>query len=424
MAEVNIPSTMSGMFKQVYGSDIRNLLPKHAKIQKAVRFVLGSNQLGDFFNMPVVVTHEHGITYGGSAGGHNALNASVAHVMQNALVKGSEIMARSKLSYGAAARSVNSKAAFARSTAHVVKQCMDGITKRVEAALLYGSATGANGGIGAVDDSANVSATSTVVTLNTNSWAPGMWTGSEGASIQFRAVSNNALLSSGADSIFTISAVSNSARTLTVTGTATGITALDGASADTQYIVWYGAYGNEMTGLQAILPNTGSLFNIDAASYSMWAGNTYDAAGQLTYQKVLAAVSKGVDRGLDEDVVCFVNPHTFTDLSTDVAGGRRLAGGEKMTKFGTESIQFLGQNGVIDIQPYAMIKEGLAFVFAPSEFKRVGSTDVTVQPPGRENVWIDVPDYSSYELRSYTDQAIFTDAPAKGVLISGIVNVN
>jgi hypothetical protein len=38
-------------------------------------------------------------------------------------------------------------------------------------------------------------------------------------------------------------------------------------------VIWHkGAYGIEFAGVQAIMQNTGTLFNISAASYNLWQG--------------------------------------------------------------------------------------------------------------------------------------------------------
>ena len=56
---------------------------------------------------------------------------------------------------------------------------------------------------------------------------------------------------------------------------------------------------------------------------------------------------------------------------------------------------------------------------------RVGSTDITFKLPGQEyedRFFRELTDRAGFELRAYTDQALFCEAPGKLVLIEDIVN--
>jgi hypothetical protein len=57
------------------------------------------------------------------------------------------------------------------------------------------------------------------------------------------------------------------------------------------------------------------------------------------------------------------------------------------------------------------------------DWSRVGSTDITFKRPGQgDQFFRDLEQAAGYELRLYTDQAIFCSAPGRNVLIYGIVN--
>jgi len=62
MASVNTVSTLSGLFKDVYGDDIIKLLPEVAKLQKMIDF-REAEEIGKKFVQPVVLAREHGLTY-------------------------------------------------------------------------------------------------------------------------------------------------------------------------------------------------------------------------------------------------------------------------------------------------------------------------------------------------------------------------
>ena len=57
------------------------------------------------------------------------------------------------------------------------------------------------------------------------------------------------------------------------------------------------------------------------------------------------------------------------------------------------------------------------------EWYRVGSSDMTFKRPGQgEEFFRDLENSAAYELRLYTDQAVFCMSPGKNVIITGIVN--
>jgi hypothetical protein len=54
---------------------------------------------------------------------------------------------------------------------------------------------------------------------------------------------------------------------------------------------------------------------------------------------------------------------------------------------------------------------------------RIGSSDLTFKRPGQgDEFFRDLENSAAYELRLYTDQAIFCMAPGRSLMISGIVN--
>lgn len=53
MAVTNTTATLAGFFKQVYGDDVKALVPSLAILSKRIPF-LQSEMLGDYFNLPTV----------------------------------------------------------------------------------------------------------------------------------------------------------------------------------------------------------------------------------------------------------------------------------------------------------------------------------------------------------------------------------
>jgi hypothetical protein len=255
-----------------------------------------------------------------------------------------------------------------------------------------------------------------------------VWMGCENAQIVF--YNGSTLVSSGSDAIFTITSVDVDNRKLTLSGTATGIGDLDTAlAAGDRQIYWYGSVTGSLSfsnfaGVDKIVTNTGTLFGISAATYNLWKGSSYSASsGALTLSKVSSAVAQAVNRGLAEDVTCFVNPRTWANLMSDQAALRRHGAETGKAEDGFEALRFHGQNGAIDITSTSMVKEGEAFILPLKRLKRIGAQDMSFKTPGRgDEIFLHIPDKAGYELRVWAHQALFCETPAKCVKITSIVN--
>lgn len=405
MSMSNDLTTLNGLFKQIYADKIQNLIPEGVKLLPRIKFAERQKQLGDFFHTPVVLGLEHGVTFASESDGAFALNDAIAGAIKDATVRGTQLVLRSALSYSAASRSVGAgPKAFEDATKFLVKNMMRSLSKKLEVELLYGQM-----GYGVVDSIAVL-----VINILTAEWAPGIWAGSEGMRIEIRS-------SVGALRGFAyITAVDLDARSITVDVMPAGVVATD-------IIHHYGAYGKEFAGIHKIASNTGILFGIDAAQYSLWKGNIspVSPAGPLSYNKISDALARAVEKGLEESVVCVVNPKTWSDLMTDQAANRRYDTSYKPASMeqGSEALVFHSQNGKIEIISSIYCKEGYAYLAPMDELVRVGSTDITFRRPGQgDEFFRDLENNAGYELRAYTDQALFCMAPGKLVIITGIIN--
>jgi hypothetical protein len=112
-------------------------------------------------------------------------------------------------------------------------------------------------------------------------------------------------------------------------------------------------------------------------------------------------------------------------MLNDQAALRRYDGSysKQVSENGAMSIRFHSQNGEIEIEPSIYVKEGYAYLLCLDEWSRVGSTDMTFKRPGQgEEFFRDLENSAAYEMRLYSDQAVFCSSPGKNVLINAIVN--
>jgi hypothetical protein len=403
----NTVGNLNGMFKEVYADKLHELIPEGLKLVNMIKFIGKEKQGGNLFHQPVILGMEHGVTFASSDDDAFNLNPAVAGVIKDAQVRGNPMVMRSLLGYVAASRAANGKNAFMDATKYLVANMLRSMSKKLEIHLLYGQKGYGSVAAGGVSGSA--------VTIATAEWAPGIWAGAEGMPIEI-------LDAAGTTSRgeFTIASVNMETRVITLNASAAtaGVVATDN-------VYHKGAFGNEFAGIHKILENTSTLFNINAATYNLWKGNSYSVAGALSFQKLSKGVTRAVEKGLDTKLVVMVNPRGWADLLQDLAALRRIDGSYSSAQLenGAKSIKFFSQNGDLEIVPSIYVKEGYAYGLCVEEWMRVGSSDITFKRPGQgEEFFRDLENAAAYELRLYTDQAVFCMSPGKNVLYTGIVN--
>lgn len=411
-SNANNVATLNGNFKEVYGDSVDNLIPDGTKLMKEIAFVPKDKQLGNEYHQPVIVAQEHGFSYGGTDGSAFALNDPVPGQVKDAKVQGYEFVLRTAIGTGAISRSLNSKAAFESSTKLIVANMVRSFAKRLEAIMLYGRRN-----LGIIE-----SVASTDIVLTAASWAPGLWSGSVGMLLEIFSTSGATKRTGTAK----ITAVDLDLRQLSLDALPTGTVATDQLNHFGAGNVGHSAGSNEFPGLEAIMRNTGTLFNISAASYDLWRSTVYDAGNaDLSFQKLNKALARAAAKGLEEDVEVHANPLTWAKLNSDQAAQRMYDSSYKpdVARTGSKSLEFYSQNGIMRIHSNIYVKEGLAFIFPKDSLMRVGSTDVTFRRPGQGDEYFrDLENNSGVELRAYTDQALFCYEPNKLVLIENIVN--
>lgn len=406
----NTITTLNGLFKETYADKLENLIPDGVQLLNMIPFVEQEAQPGNLYHQPVVLGQEHGVTYAIDSDDAFALNDAVNGVIQDARIQGSAMVLRSVLGYKAAGKAVaNDNRSFEAATKFLVGNMLRSITKRLEIGLLYGQV-----GIGTAN--AVAGAGPYVITVDTGEWADGIWAGSENMKIEWATTGAPTVVSGTG----TVSAVDLDAREVTVAL----LTGAAPVATDTMY--FFGALNNEFAGLHKILTNTGTLFNINAGTYNLFKGNEFDAgAAALSFQKIQDAIALAVRKGLDSDVIVLVNPKTWADLLNDQAALRQYDSSynSQTAENGARMIRFHGQQGVIEIVPSIYVKESYAYVISMDEMLRVGSSDVTFRRPGRgDEFFRELEGHAGYELRAYTDQALFCYAPGRNVLIKNITN--
>ncbi len=416
MAGENTVSTASGFFKTVYADELKKAVPDFAFLQKRVPYSQSEKQLGAYYEQPISLSHENGFTYNGTGGTVVQLKAAKNAVIKPAQVYGSEMVLRAQLADTYISRAVErGQRAFEKATRFKVMDMDASIRKRLELAMLYGQS-----GLGTLESVTDLTGGVGELVITEATWAGGIWAGAEGATIDsFTSTTKN-----NASGVLTITKVDCDNRKLTVTHS--GTFSSEVAIGDVLFFESANAGSsvfNEMAGLQKIISNSGTLFNIDAATYSLWKGTSVASVGALTFPKLQTYVARAVNKGLMEKCIVLVSPKGWSALASDLAALRMndSSYSSKKAENGAESVTFYSQNGALEVVAHPLVKDGDAFILPEKAMQRVGSCDVTFGlPGGDEKFFVWLPDYNAVEMRCRTDQAIFLDRPAHAVYLSGI----
>jgi hypothetical protein len=346
---------------------------------------------GEQAQFDVQLTHELGFSVGT---GEVTLNAAIAQETAKAQVQGYQVILRSRVSYDMISRASNDKAAFAKFNDSKFIPMVESFKKREEVLAMHGRV-----GLGVVD--ANNSG---VLTIKANSWCPALWVGMKGAVLEaFTATTGG----SQHNTDLTITSVDIANRTVTVSGTSSAVVQND--------ILFFKSHrGAEPYGLWSIARNTGTLYNISASTYELWAANAYDCGtSALTFAKILEASAMSANKGCDEPLLCLVPPKAFQKLSADQGALREYGVGYNKAKGenGFESLVFHGATGPIEIMPHLYSKEGESIMFPERFTSLIGSSEATnVVGPGGDIVF-DVEASTAKEMRTYAEWTVFCEKP-------------
>ncbi len=427
---------LNSLYKIAYAKGVEDVLPWKRKIMDMIDFVPSDLQNGKHYEQPVILTGEQGFTYSLDSQTAYDLNDSIGMAMQSAVVPGADIVLDSTVGYNQAARASHSATSFKTVMSTKFENMLKSAAHRLEIAYLYGQSNG----IGTSSAQAVTIASSMLpLIIDTASWATGIWSGAENAQVVFVKASDNTAVDTLRS--FTVAQVNPDTRTVYFSagtaGTAGTLTTLETAvEAYACNIHFYGSVSGsdstfayaEMAGLKKQMTNVGTLFGISAAAYDLWRGNSVAVTGQLTMAKVLSALSRPIGRGLESDVLLYCNPSTWADLASNLAALRRFDGSYKTSKSsnGSEELEYFSQNGKITIISYNIVKEGDCVIFPKDKVMRIGARELSLNDPTRpaEEIFFTIPGKAGVGLRAYTNQAIFLEAPAQGLYISGIVNSN
>ena len=422
--------TLAGLLKETYADKLEKLIPLSSVIQNIVPFVPKQKRPGNQYHQPVLVQYATNATWGTGGYTLNAINSSKS---VDATLTGANIVHRDSIAYDLAAFAASgTPQSFEQAYGLVIENLYEVTSKYLELDLLYGAGGSPASGnsLAQTTTIAQNSATQATVTISYGTWSLATFAGMETAGISF--YNAGTLVASATSytivSVGVVPATSTVGGTLVVTGTSGDITTLVALSGTTLDIYWLSAYGNQMAGLRAIMTNTGTLFGVNASTYSLWQSNTFNCQNtQLTFGKVQAAAAIAANRGLATKATLFTSLPTFANLVDEQAGARMLdqSYDEDKVKNGFTHIEYYSANGVIEVVPHMFVHQGEAFMLPKVETWRVGAFDDVVDTvPGMTGQFqVQTNNAASWEVRVMANQAVIVVKPAQSVILQSVVNV-
>lgn len=416
---------MTGMFKEVYGDDVVRAVPNTHLLANDVKFVPDAQREGLSYNVPVLLTREHGHNFNldGSA---FTLNGAFSDQSQNASINGAEYVLQTQLSYGAMQKATAAgKKAFANATKHKVKAAVEAASFIREYNMLYGcgdtpdtAATGAIDNLGEVLTETDTGTGTSTWVLTQASWSTGLWSGMEGAQLD---VHDSDGTQRNATANIVVASVDPDTRSVLVTGVETELEAV----VPGDYIRFAGARAKEMYGSMRVAGHTsGALHGINATTYQLWQGSQKAVGGALTFSKLMEGLSRPTSLGFQGEMNVYVPVNAWQDINEDQAALRRYTNtaGGKVAQ-GAEKLCFYGQTGLVNIVPHIFMKQGSALALPKGKCVRIGATDTTFEmPDGQGKIFRQLDSKAGVEFRAYYNQSFFTASPAFTVLYSGITS--
>lgn len=398
--------SLNALAKEVFGDQgVKDLVPNQNKLQQKLSF---SNKKA--YGLKYVETIRLGYPAGfthqkadGTGGAFN-LNDATAGTRKRIEVQGEQILLKDQFSYEDGGRiAEGGKRAFASFQNEIFEPMQRSMRKRLETQLLYGQA-----GLGKVE---TYTGGDPSVVISEATWAEGIWAGMEGAAIELYDSSTKR------GTAVTITAIDLENRKLTLSGTVTGAAAGDD-------LFWAGAYGEEMAGVHTIMANTGTLFGVNASTYTLWKGTSQPVGGGFSFGKLKNGITKAYNLGLDDKLCLFISPEAWDDLIDDIDSLRQTNSGSDIKKLtiGTEKLEYASVNGVTEVVASNFVKKSFGYGLCLKDWRRIGAADVSFNTPGmpQEKLFHHLESKAGIEVRSYTNQGIYCKRPAASIMFSTI----
>jgi hypothetical protein len=436
--------SINGNFKQRYGRWIEPLPDEHT-LADFGEFISADARPGLNYNFPVLTAVEHGQTADGGVGAGSAftLRPAIDSEVRSAQLTGSTILLQSVVSYDVIYQSLNGTGngntggAFKTALDQAVQAMLMGAGLYRELALAYGpgptTTIASNIGVVAASISGATVTAGQVISLTQASWIPGLWILAQNMEVDFLQADGT---TSRCTRVRIVSRPSPSLARLSVIATANSVGG-GNTIATGDVIVPSGWVAKSCVGLEAIYNNATVLFTIDASLVAPWRAQVFSAGGTLTRAKIMGYAAIVSINGCKNGGKLFVSAPTFAALAEEFNSIMTPAGSgiaavtsyngnsnSRSKEIGSSNISYVTAAGVIEVVVYQYAKQGQAMFIANDNFRRVGSTDLTMRPigGGAEAFFTHLTGQAGAQMKIFSNQAPVFEIPYRNFLVNGIVN--
>jgi hypothetical protein len=417
-------SAMSPLMKVRYGKFI-NPLPEENTLSNFSTFVPKEQRPGKRFEFPIKVSHEHGVTYDVTDTAF-ALSAAIDATMKTAVIDGATIMVVANIAYVVMSRGKQGSGPGAQGGTFwdpfdfKVESTMVSGEIRRELAIGYGPGTASaavcNIGVTAAAAISGADlAAGQVVRLTTASWSAGIFINLLNAEVDIYQSDSSTLRAAGVS----ITAIDPTQCRLTLQKD--GETASVGSG---DVILLAGSKGRSCIGLQGILENATTIFEIDAAAIPMWRALSFPVSGALSRAKIGQMAARIHPTGLRTGGKLFVGAPAFQDLVEETALLQTYPENTaKIKRQGAANLVYVTSIGEINVTMYSYMKQGFGFFIAKNVMKRVGTTDLTFSLEGT-NEWFyhELANNAGGQIRLFSNQAPILETPWFCSILTGIAS--
>lgn len=409
-------------FKQTYAKDLADNRPLFTILQELLPPNRDGIEVGAKINVPVVLSHQGGETYG-TSGDTSDLRAPVAMLISDAQADQYEMTYPVRMPFGMISKAAQSKAARFADKARLILLSGDTAAKRgSELALLHGS-----NGLGKVESVGAVTGSgpyTLAVKFTAPTWSDGIWAATDTLPFDFySALSAGTKRNSGDVTVSSISGWSTDPTApRTIVFQANASTDLSAIAAN-DHVFPASAYGKQMPGLMYQAGLAAGVTHLTlSTNYSMWRPKSVTISGPLTFGKLLSGISPAVSHGADGELTVLAGARNWADLSKDLASTRRADWSYKKGEMsnGAQKLDFQYSGGNLKLILHPFMKDGEVTCFDPENFFRAGSDPDPVMKLGDVNLQVMSSTANVIEWRFWNAQTLIPNCLAKTVLFSGI----
>lgn len=411
-------------FKQTYVKDLDDNRPNFTILQDLLPPNKDGVELGAKVNIPVLLTHQGGETYGTSGSTAN-LRTPAAMQIADATSDQFEVTEIVRIPFGLISKAAQSKTARFADKARLMLLSGDTAAKRAnELALLHGS--NSLGKVSALGSTLGSGPWTRDVTFTPASWSDGIWGAVDSLPFDFYSLLTAGTKRNSGD--VTVNAVkgwsTDPSAPRTVTFGATGASTDLSTIQVNDFVFSASGYSTtQMQGLMnvAALPVATTYLTI-STNYSMWAPKQVTVVGPITMGKILSGISPAVAHGADGHFTVLANARNFADLMKDMASSRRLDASysEGTLKNGAQNIQYKYKGLTLDLALHPFMKDGDVVALPEENFFRIGSQPDPTMQLGDVPLTVMSSTANVIEWRFWSAQVLMPNLLATTTYFSGI----